>query len=227
MGDQRTTVDGVEIERLSNSAVRVESGDARVYVDVFEDALSGDEPPGDVVLSTHRHWDHFDPAAIDRVAAESAAVVVHETSDTSELESGTVVAVGADESHTVDGVRLETVPAHNLVRMRNPGEPYHPEGAGVGYVFEVGGVSLYHPGDTDPLDHMARIDVDVMFVPIGGAYVQSLADAHWAVHMVQPDVAIPIHYGYVEGAKPDPSGFEEMIAGVNADASLDVEPRVL
>lgn len=227
MATRRTTVDGIEIERLSNSAVRVESPGARVYVDVFDDALSGDEPVGDLVLSTHQQWDHFDPSAINRVAKESAAVVVHEASDTADIEHENVVTVAANESHTVVGVPLETVPAHNLVRMRNPDEPFHPEGQGVGYVFEVGGVSLYHPGDTDPLDHMARIDVDVMFVPIGGAYVQSLGDAHWSVHMVQPDVAIPIHYGYVDGSRPDPSGFEELIAAVNADAALDVEPRVL
>lgn len=227
MGTGHTTVAGLEIERLAHSAVRVESGATRIYVDVFEDALTGDEPAGDLVLSTHAHWDHFDPEAINQVASESTTVLVHEGSDIASVEAGTVRAVEAGESRTVGPVAIDTVPAHNVVRMRGPGEPFHPAGDGVGYVIECGGSSVYHPGDTDPLDHMAAIDVDVMFVPIGGAYVQSLADAHWAVHMVQPAVAIPIHYGYVDDSASDPAGFEEMIAGVNADASTDIEPRIL
>lgn len=227
MATRSTAVRGLEIERLAHSAVRIESGETRVYLDVFDDALSGDEPSGGLVLSSHAHWDHFDPGAINQVASAGATVIAHETSDTEAIEADTIITVGSNEAHTVGDVTVETVPAHNLVRLRNPGEPFHPEGEGVGYVIEVDDVSLYHPGDTDPLDHMAQRQVDVMFVPIGGAYVQSLADAHWAVHMVQPDVAIPIHYGYVDGSVADPSGFEQLIAGVNAEASTDIEPRIL
>jgi L-ascorbate metabolism protein UlaG (beta-lactamase superfamily) len=222
-----TTIGGIEIERFLHSAVRVESEDTRVYVDVFDDALTGDEPSADVILSSHSHWDHFDPDSVNRLATDDTAVIIHEASDTSDIGVGAVVAVGADEFLTMNGVSVETVSAHNLVRMRNPGEPFHPPREGVGYVFDIDGMSFYHLGDTCPLDHMAEIDADVMFVPIGGNFVQSVGDAYWSLHMVQPDVAIPIHYGYVDASKPDPSGFKEMISELNEDASLDIEARVL
>lgn len=218
---------GLEFERIGHSGFRIESGTDRVYVDVFDGILSGDEPAGDLVLSTHDHWDHFDPEAITALAAADATAVVHEASDTAEVGVDDVRQVRAGESLAVDGIDVSTVPAHNLVRMREPGEPFHPQGEGVGYVLEMDGTSVYHAGDTEPLDHMADVDVDVMLLPIGGAYVMSLDDAYWALHLVQPDVAVPMHYGHIDDSKADASGFEEVVAGVSEDADTDIEARIL
>lgn len=221
------SIAGLTFERLGHDAFRVESDDHRVYVDVFEEVLSGDEAEGDLLLSTHDHWDHFDPASITALAAPDATVVAHESSDTDDVGVDDVRRVAAGETVSVAGIDVRAVPAHNLVRMRNPGDPFHPEGEGVGYVLDIDGISVYHAGDTDPLDHMAGLDIDVMLVPIGGSYVMSLNDAHWALHMVQPDVAVPMHYGHIDDSKADASGFEEVVAAVNDDADADIQPRVV
>jgi len=86
-------------------------------------------------------------------------------------------------------------------------------------------MSVYHTGDTEPLDHMVGIDADVMLVPVGGAYVMSLDDAYWALHLVEPDVAVPMHYGHIDDSKPDASGFEKLIDTLNGDA--DIVARVV
>jgi len=124
-----TTISGLEFERLGHSAFRIESDEHRVYVDAFEEVLSGEEPPGDLLLSTHDHWDHFDPDAIDALADDGATAVVHETSDASSLDVETR-QVAAGESVSLQGVGIRAVPAHNLIRERAPGEPFHPEGGG-------------------------------------------------------------------------------------------------
>ena len=47
----------------------------------------------------------------------------------------------------------------------------HPRAKGwVGYLFEFGGRSYYHAGDTDALPELESLDPDVAMVPIGGAY---------------------------------------------------------
>lgn len=218
---------GLELERMGHSAFRIESGAYRVYIDVFAGVLSGDEPAGDLIASTHAHWDHFDPDEMTALAAADATALVHESCDTADLDVEDIRSVSAGESVDIEDVSVTAVPAHNLVRMREPGEPFHPQGEGVGYIFEIDGTTVYHTGDTEPLDHMADIDVDVMLLPIGGAYVMSLDDAYWALHLVQPDVAMPMHYGHIDDSKADASGFEEMVARLREDAEIDIEARIL
>jgi L-ascorbate metabolism protein UlaG (beta-lactamase superfamily) len=220
-----TTIAGLEVERLGHSGFRIESGTDRLYIDAFDEVLSSEEPAGNLVVSTHDHWDHFDPEAIMTLATADATAVVHEASETIDIDD--VRQVRAGDSLGIDGVDVSVVPAHNLVRMREPGEPFHPEGEGVGYVIDMNGTSIYHTGDTEPLDHMADIDVDVMLVPIGGAYVMNLDDAYWALHMVQPEMAVPMHYGQIDDSKPDASGFEDVVADVSDDAGIEIEARVL
>lgn len=227
MPGSTTTVDGVDVEHLGNASIALESGGYRVYLDVFGDVLSGDEPDGDLFLSSHAHFDHYDPDVINDLGGADAPVVAHESSDVAALQSDGVETVSAWESLTVDGVDIETVPAHNVVRTRPSGEHFHPEGEGVGYVFSFEGVRFYHPGDTEPLEHMVDVDVDVMFVPIGGFAVMGLHDAYWALHLVQPSVAIPVHYGYVDGSRESADGFADLVDTLAVEDGVDVEARVL
>jgi len=221
------TIADLEVERIGHSGFRIESETDRLYIDAFDEILSGEEPAGNLVLSTHDHWDHFDPEAITALATSDATAVVHEASDTEDIGVDNIRQVRADESLAIDGVDVSAVPAHNLVRRREPGKPFHPKGEGVGYIVEMNGTSVYHTGDTAPLDHMADIDVDVMLVPIGGAYVMSLNDAYWALHMVQPEVTVPMHYGHIDDSKADASGFENVVADVSEESGVEIEARVL
>ena len=39
---------------------------------------------------------------------------------------------------TIEGLKIEAVPAYNLVHMRSEGVPFHPKGDGNGYVITFG-----------------------------------------------------------------------------------------
>jgi L-ascorbate metabolism protein UlaG (beta-lactamase superfamily) len=222
-----TTIDGVDIERLGHSAFQIGGSEGRVYIDVFSEVISTDKHRGDVLLSTHAHWDHYDPETLNELSSTDTSAVVHESCNTDKLDSDNVHRVSANEQLSVGNIDIQTVPAHNLVRMREPGEPYHPKGEGLGYVCTIDDVTIYHAGDTDPLEEMVNIDADVMLVPIGGSYVMSLQDAYWALHMVQPEVVIPMHYGHIDASKADASGFESLIEELNEDIGAIIEGRIL
>jgi len=220
-----TTVDGLEIEHLLNASLRINASELTFYLDIFEDALAGEQRSGELFLSTHAHFDHYDPGTISALAAPNATLVAHADSDVSEVAIDTHL-ISAGDSLTINSVSLSAVPAHNVVRTRPNGDHFHSASEGVGYVFTIDGVRFYHTGDTAPLDHMADISADVMFVPIGGKAVMGLQDAYWALHMVQPDIAIPIHYGHIDGSKPDTDGFADLLDTLADEDNIQVQPRL-
>lgn len=85
-------------------------------------------------------------------------------------------------------------------------------GGGAGYVslfsFEVGGLRFAHLGDLGKILTAAQItalgDVDVLFVPVGGAFTTDVAEALTVIAQL-PTVKIvfPMHY-FVDGITPWP-----------------------
>jgi len=86
------------------------------------------------------------------------------------------------------------VEAYNFKRFRNPGEPYHPKGLGVGYLVFAEGKTIYHVGDSDFIEEMKDLSgIDVMLVPSGGTYTMDCPDAVEAAMAINPVLAIPMH----------------------------------
>ena len=79
-------------------------------------------PKADLILVTHEHSDHLDLKAIDAVKTDKTALVVTETV-AKQVKGGIVLKNG--DKKTIQGFRIEAVPAYNLVNMRSPGVPYH------------------------------------------------------------------------------------------------------
>ncbi len=80
-----------------------------------------------------------------------------------------------------------------------------------GVVVRLGGVTLYHCGDTALFSDMKLIgDIyrpDVACIPIGDRFTMGPELATRAAEFIKPRVAIPIHYGTWPLLVPDASGF--------------------
>jgi len=208
------------LEKLTwfrQSAFRWRGEDLVVYVDPWGVT---DDVPADVILITHAHYDHFQPHEIDRLRKASTRLVAPR--DVARELSGDVTAVAPGESHDVGGLKLETVPAYNIVEERLD---MHPRSNGwVGYVLEFEGRRYYHAGDTDALPELERLTTDVAMVPIGGTYTMDAEEAGAFVRTMSPRLAVPMHYGFVVCSPSRAVAFRRAAAPVPVEELTPTNP---
>jgi L-ascorbate metabolism protein UlaG (beta-lactamase superfamily) len=176
---------------LRQSSMRYAGDGLTIYIDPW--GTAPDDPQADLILITHAHFDHLQPHEIQRLSREGTKVVAPH--DVAKELDGDVTPVAPGESHDVAGVRFETVPAYNTAEERLD---MHPKANGwVGYVLELEGRRYYHAGDTDALPELETLSTDVAMVPIGGTYTMDHREAATLVKTMRPQVAVPMHYGFV------------------------------
>mgnify|MGYP000854522803 CR=1 FL=1 len=157
-------------------------------------------PKADVALITHEHKDHLDPGAIMAVSKPETKIIVTPAARDM-LDAGEVMQNG-DVRELPGGVRVEAVPAYNIVHKREGGEPFHPKGRGNGYVFTFGDKKVYVAGDTEDIPEMAKLtDIDVAFLPMNLPYTMTPEMAAKAARSFKPKVLYPYHYGETDPQK--------------------------
>lgn len=103
------------------------------------------------------------------------------------------------DTKTVEGIKVEAVPAYNLVHKRDSGEPFHPKGIGNGYVLTFEDVRVYIGGDTENFPEMKQLtDIDIAFLPMNLPYTMTPEMVADAVRMFNPRILYPYHYGNTE-----------------------------
>jgi L-ascorbate metabolism protein UlaG (beta-lactamase superfamily) len=193
-----------KIEWLGHDSFRL-TGEKVVYIDPWQ--ITNAAHDADVVLITHDHFDHFVLEDVDKVRNENTLVVVPEM--LRDKVKGNVRVVHWGDSLNVHGVPLEVVPAYNVHPDR---QNFHPkEYGGVGYVVTLNGKRIYHTGDTDPILEMQHIKCDIMLVPVSGTYVCTCDEAAQAVGLVNPALAIPMHWNTTVGTWEDANRFKEKV----------------
>jgi L-ascorbate metabolism protein UlaG (beta-lactamase superfamily) len=209
------------LERITwfrQSALRWAADGLTVYVDPW--GVSENDAPADVIFITHAHADHFQPDEIAKVSSGSTKLVAPH--DVAKELSGDVIAVAPGESHEVGGIRFTTVPAYNTAEERLENHPK--ANRWVGYVLELGGSSYYHAGDTDHAPELDEVRADVAFLPIGGTYTMEASEAAGLARTIAPQVAVPMHYGFVVGSPSDAERFRDEAAPVRVEILTPVQP---
>jgi L-ascorbate metabolism protein UlaG (beta-lactamase superfamily) len=128
----------------------------------------------DVALATHAHTDHLDPGTLGPLAAASPACrfVVPASARDVAISRGVppdrLVPASAFAPLEVAGVRVHPLPsAHEQLALDDAGEHRF-----LGYVIELGGGTVYHPGDCVPYPALpgllARHAVDLALLPVNG-----------------------------------------------------------
>ncbi len=194
------------IHWLGHDSFRLD-GTVTVYIDPWK--LPAGPPPAGLVLVTHDHFDHLSLPDIDAIAGPDT-VVVGPASVTGQVRGLETVTVAPGDSVSVAGVEVLAVPAYNLDKFRAPGQPYHPrESGGVGYVVALDGVRYYHAGDTDVVPEMADVRCEVALLPVGGKFTMTWEEAVEACDLIDPAVAVPMHYGEIIGDSRDAERFRD------------------
>jgi L-ascorbate metabolism protein UlaG (beta-lactamase superfamily) len=153
----------------------------------------------DVVLISHLHYDHLDFGSLRMLGDQIRLIVPRGASEYIKKHGfHNLEELPIGESLNVGSLSIQaTYTAH--VRSRHP---FGPEADCQGYIIS-GSSKIYYPGDTRFFPEMAEVadDVDLALLPVWGWGIHLGKDhmnprqAAEALSLIQPRIAIPIHWG--------------------------------
>ena len=172
----------------------------------------------DLILITHPHGDHFQPAVLQEYIKANPQVVLAGPAEVVKLaqEKGIagMLVVAINQTYTLAGFEFSTVPAYLEDKGWN-----HPQASGwVGYVLALNGARYYVTGDTQPLPEMAATKPDVIFPLLSGCGGNTKQALKMAA-LSGAKFVVPVHHsGQVETIK---KYFAQLPEGVRSAYFLD------
>ena len=221
----------LQLTFLGHSCVYATDGTYKLIIDPFlsgnpQATVSPDEIDVDYILVTHGHGDHLGDAVA--IAKRTGATIIAPN----ELANW-VANKGADAhnmhiggAYNFEFGRVKLTIAHHGSAAGESGLEY--TGNPCGFIFTMGGKTIYHAGDTGlflDMKLIGEIDpIDVAFLPIGDNFTMGIDDAVRAVGFLNPKVAIPIHYNTWEVIAADPEEFKKKLDGTGVEVVI-VKPN--
>ena len=158
-----------------------------------------DLPKADLILVTHDHGDHLDTSAVNVIRQAKTDLVLTEKCK-EKVEGGIIMKNG--DVKTVQGFKIEAVPAYNILNKRGSGAPYHPKGTGNGYVITFADKRVYVAGDTENTPEMKALKkIDVAFLPMNIPYTMTPEMVADAAKVFKPRILYPYHYGNTDTSR--------------------------
>ncbi len=189
---------------LGHDGFMIKADDKIVTIDPYQVAAV---EPADILLITHVHYDHCSPEDVEKLKNDST-VIVTEPESADQL-SGDIRIMKPGDAIEVNGIDIEAVAAYNTNKKFHPKEKNW-----LGFIVTLGGCRIYHAGDTDLIEEMADLNVDIALLPVSGTYVMTAEEAVEAAKRIKPKVAIPMHYDSLVGSEVDAKAFAKGLEGI-------------
>ncbi len=226
----------MEIKYHGHSCFELSDGEATLLIDPFlkpnnpAAVATADEVNPTHIAITHGHADHMADAVpvAKRTGAHCVSIVelaewlkgqgVEDVSDpnlggTVRFDWGSIKLVPAWHTSTLPGSEEAPFSAEHGISISTPS----------GLVIKIGGVTVYHAGDTCLFGDMKLIGerdpIDVALLPIGGHYTMDRHDAVLAAELLGAKTVIPIHYDTFPPIETDAAAFK---ADVEAGGAAEV-----
>jgi L-ascorbate metabolism protein UlaG (beta-lactamase superfamily) len=183
----------LEITFLGHASLLMSFNGKNIYIDpVAEVADFSKLPKADIILVTHDHRENFDMTALEALRTENTLVVLTELCATQYKEG---IVMRNEDVKIVSGLKIEGVPAYNIVNKRTSGFPYHFKGIGNGYILTFGDKRVYIAGDTEKIPEMNELsDIDIAFLPVSTPSTMTVEMAADAVRAIKPKIFYPYRY---------------------------------
>ncbi|MBW2278231.1 MAG: metal-dependent hydrolase [Deltaproteobacteria bacterium] len=217
----------VSVTWFGHAATLVETDQVKLLIDPFfsgnaKAAAQAEEQSPDVIAITHGHGDHVgDTVAI---AERTGALCISNHEIVTYLQKQGVknthaLHIGGGFNFPWGRIKL-TIAHHGsmLPDGSNGGNP-------AGILLSVEGKTIYHAGDTGLFYDMKLIGdsrVDLALLPIGDNFTMGPEDAHKALELIRPSIAIPMHYDTFEVIEQDVQAWAQ-----RAEQRFDVKAAVL
>ena len=223
----KTSAGNMEITFIGHGTLMFTFGGIVIHVDPWSRLADYSKmPKADIILLTHHHRDHLDSVAVERLLTEKTTLILTETCS-KKIKGGVVMKNG--DLKTEKGLKIEAVPAYNLIHMRSLGVPFHPKGVGNGYVITFGNKRVYVAGDTENIPEMKSLEkIDIAFLPMNLPYTMTPEMVVSAAKMFKPKILYPYHYGKTDESKIVnllKNGMENPSAGHQEEKEIEIRIR--
>jgi L-ascorbate metabolism protein UlaG (beta-lactamase superfamily) len=215
--DRIETTDGdLVITFIGHASLLMEWNGQTIYFDPSSrEANFYELPKASMIFVTHHHGDHCDPAALKAISIDNTKTfmsgLAHE-----KWNQGMILY--PDQDININNIRIEVLPAYNLVHKRDDGSPYHVKGECNSYIVTIGGKRVFVGGDTENTPEMkAMKNIDIAFLPMNLPYTMTPEMVADGAKGFRPKILYPYHYG-----KSDLNRLKELMAD-----EKDIELRIV
>lgn len=207
----------MKLRYFSHSAFQITTNSGKVIlIDPFLDnnptsPVKSNEVKADFIILTHAHGDHVGDAFSIAKRCDSLFIAVNELANYCASKGFKAHNMHIGGGYNFDFGRVKFTIAHH--GSMTPEGAYAGEPSGV--VVSIDGKNLYHTGDTGLFYDMKLIGemtpIDCMCLPIGDNFTMGITDAVKAVELVNPKIAIPMHYNTFPVISADPMEFKKKV----------------